>query len=78
MRSSHWTYSGRLRDILAARWWGCPSISYFDELPREEKINIIAAYESQWRMDAVNSYEQAQMQSKAKRGNKLRRKRYGR
>lgn len=60
LKSSHWKYSERLRDILAAKWWGCPSVSYFDQLSREERINIIAAYEVQWRMDAVNNYEMAQ------------------
>ena len=60
LRKSHWEYSERLRNIYAARWWGCPSISYFDQLPREEKINIIAAYEADWRMNAVNSYEMAE------------------
>lgn len=68
MKSSHWTYSQRLRDIYVARWWGCPSISYFDELPREERINIIAAFEAQWRMDAINSHE---MQKDAERKAKV-------
>lgn len=43
--------------LKAARWWGCPSPGFFDSLPRNEKIDILAAYEIEWRIEAINAYE---------------------
>lgn len=60
MKSSGWTYSSRLRDLKAARWWGCPSPGFFDSLPKDERLDILAAYEADWRIEAINSYEQQQ------------------
>lgn len=57
MKSSGWTYNRRYREILAARWWGCPSPGFFFELPKDERLDILAAYESHWRIEAINSYE---------------------
>ncbi len=62
LKSSGWKYSNTLSEILAARWWGCPSIEYYRMLPREEKIQILAAYQIDWKMQAINNYE---MQQKA-------------
>lgn len=64
LRSSGWRYRGRLRDLFAARWAGC--MDRFDELPKHKKVDIIAAYEVSWRIDAVNAYEA----SKTPRGKK--------
>lgn len=43
--------------LKAARWWGCPSPGHFDALPRSEKIDILAVYEIEWRIEAINAYE---------------------
>lgn len=70
MKSSGWKYSTRLRDIFAAKWYGCPSPAYFDGLEKEERIDILAAYEVDWRITAINTYEQqqeAQRESKKSR-----------
>jgi len=55
VRSSGWKYSGRLRDLMAAKWAGC--VDTFDDLPKHRKVDIVAAYEIAWRMDAVNGWE---------------------
>lgn len=55
LKSSGWRYTGRLRELLAAKWAGCMDV--FDDLPKNKRIDIIAAYEIAWRIEAVNSYE---------------------
>lgn len=78
MATSGWRYNQRYRELDAAQIWGCPSPGYFDSLPKDERIDIIAWYEVKWRQSAVNSYE-AQQQAerdakrKAKSGKKGRR-----
>jgi len=73
MKSSGWKYNQSLREILAAKWWGCPSIEYFFNLDKEERIWILAAYEADWRIKAINNYEQQQeAERKAKQARKKR------
>ena len=55
LRSSGWRYTGRARDLMAARWAGV--VGTFDELPKHRRIDIVALYEIGWRMDAVNAHE---------------------
>ena len=57
MKRSGWTYRKRLRDLFAARWWGCPTPAAFDALPRDDRLDILAAYEAHWRIEAVNAHE---------------------
>lgn len=59
MRSSHWTYNDRLRELLAAQWWGCPTPEDFHSLPKQARLEIVAAYEADWRMNAINAHEAA-------------------
>ena len=71
MKSSGWSYSQELRQILAARWWGCPTIGTFKSLSKPEKIKILAAYEADWRIKAINNYEmQQEAERNSKRGSK--------
>ena len=60
MKSSGWKYNQNLREIFAARWWGCPSIKYYRTLIKDERIQILAAYEADWRIKAINNYEMHQ------------------
>jgi hypothetical protein len=57
LKDSGWRYHQRVRILKAARWWGCVSPGVFDELPRSEKIDILALYEIEWRIEAINAYE---------------------
>jgi hypothetical protein len=55
-------------ELKAARWWGCPSPAFFDDLSKSDRIDILAAYEADWRERAVNNYEANQKaQRKARR-----------
>jgi hypothetical protein len=74
MKRSGWTWNQRLRELLAAKWWGCPSPSYFDALSKTERADILATYECDWRISAVNSYE-AQQEAERKAKQSARRKR---
>lgn len=74
MRSSGWRWNQRLRELFAAKWWGCPSPGYFDQLSKSERIDIIAAYECDWRIRVVDNYEaQQEAERKAKQAAKRRR-----
>ena len=67
LRSSGWRYLGRLRDLFAARWWGVPSPGAFDALPKSERVDIVAAYEIAWRVDAINAWEAAHARAPRRR-----------
>lgn len=60
MKSSGWTWSSRKRDADAARWAGYRTLSEFDGLDKDDKLDIIARYEINWRYEAINAYEQAE------------------
>jgi hypothetical protein len=62
--TSHWGWSSRFRDLQAAHAWGCPAPSYFDNLSKNDRIDIIAWYEAKWRIDAINTYERLQEQER--------------
>jgi len=55
LRSSGWRYTGRARDLMAARWGNV--LGTFDELPKYKRVEIVALYEVSWRIEAVNAWE---------------------
>lgn len=55
LRSSGWRYSGRYREIEASVRAGCAG--EWDSLPKHKKIDLLAWYEINWRIEAVNAYE---------------------
>lgn len=67
LRSTGWRYSGRARDLTAARWWGVPSPGAFDALPKHERTDVVALYEVSWRIEAVNAWEAAKTKPKRRR-----------
>lgn len=66
MKSSGWKWSSRFRDLEAAQKWGGVTPQTFNELPKDDKLDIIAWYEAKWRIDAINSYEQAEEMKRTK------------
>ena len=71
LQSSGWRWSGRYREIEAAHRWGCPTPGTFDEMSKDEQLDILAWYEVKWRIDAVNAYESQQKAlRKARKGKK--------
>jgi len=70
MEKSGWTYSPRLRQLKAARWWGCDTPTTFDEMSKSEKLDIMAAYEEDWRENAVNQYEAQKKAEREAKGRK--------
>lgn len=52
-----WKYNQTLSRVFSAQWWGCPSISFFHNLPREERLQIIAAHEAHETMTAINQFD---------------------
>jgi hypothetical protein len=44
-----------MREIMAAVWAHCADT--FDDLPKTRRVDIVAAYEVGWRIDAVNAWE---------------------
>lgn len=57
MKQGSWTYTSRVQELLAAKWWGCPSPGYFDSLTKDERLDIIALYVFENKMTAINNYE---------------------
>jgi len=53
-------WSSQLRDANAARWAGYRALSEFEELPKDDRIDVVARYEINWRYEAINAYEQAE------------------
>lgn len=62
MKSSGWKWSSRFRDLEAVHAWGGGMMTpqTFNELPKDDKLDIIAWYEAKWRIDAINAWEQAE------------------
>ena len=69
LNATGWRYTGRARDLMAARWAGVTA--EFDELPSYKRVEVVALYEVSWRIDAVNAWE-AQERAKRKAGKKKR------
>lgn len=70
MKASGWKWDSRKRDGDVAKWWGFKSLSEFEALEKDDKLDTIALYEINWRVEAVNSYESQQemiRNSKSKR-----------
>lgn len=66
MKSSGWKWSSRFRDLEAVqKWGGGMTTSHFNELPKDDKLDIIAWYEAKWRIDAINSWEQNEEMKRA-------------
>jgi len=57
MKSSGWQWNSRKRDADAAKWAGFKLLSEFEALPKEDKLDLLALYEIDWKVQAVNSYE---------------------
>lgn len=67
-KKSEWDWSSKFTQLNAAQEWGCPSPSYFYELPKNDKVEIIAWYIARQKIKAINEYEQSQkIQQEAKR-----------
>jgi len=60
MKASGWQWSSRLRDANAARWAGYRLLSEFEVLEKDDRLDVVARYEIDWRYNAINSYEQAE------------------
>lgn len=60
MKSSGWQWNSRKRDADAAKWAGFKTLSEFEELPKDDKLDVIALYEINWRIEAINNWEQAE------------------
>ncbi len=59
-QKSKFYYTNRLRDLNAAQAWGCSSPHDFDALPMNAKLDIIAWYEARWRINAIQSWDDAE------------------
>lgn len=59
MKASGWKWDSRKRDGDAAKWAG-KLLSEFEALPKDDKLDILALYEVDWKVTAINNYEQAQ------------------
>ncbi len=57
MKASPWKWNARKRDGDVARWWGYRSLSEFEELPKDDKLDVLALYEIHWKVEVINSYE---------------------
>lgn len=69
MIPSGWEYNQRYRELEAAHRWGFHSPDDYGKLPKSSRIEILAWYEANWRIQAINSYEaqkQAERESKRK------------
>jgi hypothetical protein len=72
MKASGWQWSTRKRDADAARWAGFRLLSEFEQLPKDDRLDVLALYEIDWKQHAIDGYEKAEEE---KRGmNKPRRK----
>ena len=60
MKSSGWQWSNRKRDGDVARWWNYRTLSEFESLPNEDKLDLIALHEISWKVEAINGYEQSE------------------
>jgi len=60
MKASGWKWNTRKRDGDVARWWGYRSLSEFEELAKDDKLDVLALYEIDWKVQVINNYEQAQ------------------
>ena len=59
MKPSPWKWNARKRDGDVARWWGYRSLSEFEVLDKDDKLDVLALYEIDWKVTAINNYEQA-------------------
>ena len=73
MKSSGWQWSTRKRDADAARWAGYKLLSEFEELDKDNRLDILALYEIDWKIQVINSWEQNEEQKRST--NKPKRKR---
>ena len=53
-------WSSRLRDANAAKWAGFKTLNEFEALDKDDRLDVVARYEIDWRYGAINSYEQAE------------------
>lgn len=71
MRSSGWQYNRRYRELEASKWRGIAIPSEFDALDKDDQLDILSHYEIDWRIRAINDYQQAE---EAKRNSQRKRK----
>lgn len=64
MKSSGWTWNNRKRDLDTARFWNLTP-SEFYQLDKDDKLDCLALYEIDWRVQAINNYEQAEESKRA-------------
>lgn len=57
MKASPWKWNQRKRDGDVARWWGFRSLSEFENLPKDDKLDTLALYEINWKVEVINSYD---------------------
>lgn len=57
MKPSPWKWNQRKRDGDVARWWGYRSLSEFEELAKDDKLDVLALHEIDWKVQVINSYD---------------------
>ena len=57
MKASPWKWNQRKRDGDVAKWWGFRTLSEFEALPKDDKLDILALYEVHWKVEVINSYD---------------------
>ncbi len=67
MKPSPWKWNARKRDGDVARWWGYKSLSEFEILEKDDKLDVLALYEIDWKVTAINNYEQAKEMERSAR-----------
>lgn len=72
MKSSGWQWSIRKRDADAARWAGFRLLSEFEELPKDDRLDVLALYEIDWKQRTIDAWEANEEQKRSV--NKPRRK----
>ena len=65
MKSSGWQWSTRKRDADAARWAGFRLLSEFEELDKDNRLDVLALYEIDWKVQTINSWEANEEQKRA-------------
>ena len=59
MKSSGWQWNARKRDGDAAKWVS-RLLSEFEALSKDDRLDILALYEIDWKVTAINNYEQSE------------------
>jgi hypothetical protein len=65
MKPSGWQWSTRKRDADAARWAGFRLLSEFEQLPKSDRLDVLALYEIDWKQRAVDGWEANEEQKRS-------------